>query len=146
MTPTGFHLIVSRLYSSFLFQEFVQSFMQVCDRVLLHFLFHCGLNTRQLIAEQSGNVPANRAFGIRMVVHPEQGVILNSIHRLIHIPECDLVQRFCKFTPAGSPWHGDESGIPELSQQSADQNGIGADAACQKFSVCLFFTSAATHP
>ena len=62
----------------------------------------------------------------------EQITVFHRLDGLKHIVEADLLQRLRHLDAARAPGYGDQSGVFQLRQDPADDDGVGVDAARQE--------------
>lgn len=110
----------------------LQIFHYIGQRDRLQFPLHRLLYPLQFIVQDIVYIPSYRTVRIRILMEMEQGIILNAFHRAVYIQERDLIQRFDDRRAPGPPLHLDQSRIPELGEDPADDNRVYINAGCQK--------------
>ena len=110
----------------------LQIFHYIGQRDRLQFPLHRFLYPLQFIVQDIVYIPSYRTVRIRILMEMEQGIILNAFHRAVYIQKRDLIQRFDDRRAPGPPLHLDQSRIPELGEDPADDNRVYIDTGCQK--------------
>ena len=85
------------------------------------------------------NVPSHRAFGIWVLVEVEQIAVFDRLDRLVHVIECDLIQRLCDGNAACPSGDLDQPCVFQLRQNFTNDNRIGVDRSGEEIARDLVF-------